>query len=83
MNKIPTRTTTFDLIFITLIFIGGGILFSGILGGAALKITGAIESAYVTTCIVIIVDFLLYLRVIKEEYSKKKEWDKWKKRNNH
>ena len=77
MKKIPQRTTTFDLVFITLIFIGAGFLFSGILGGFALKLTGSMESAYIVTGIVILVDILLYRQVIKEEYAKWKEWKKW------
>ena len=80
MNNIPKRTTTFDLVFITLIFIGAGYLFSGILGGLALKLTGSIVSAYIVTGIVIIVDILLYRLAIKEEYAKWKEWKKWENR---
>ena len=80
MNNMPQRTTTFDLVFITLIFIGAGFLFSGILGGLALKLTNSLVSAYVMTGIVIIVDILLYTKVIKEEYSKWKEWKKWERR---
>ena len=80
MNNIPKRTTTFDLVFITLIFIGAGYLFSGILGGLALKLTGSIVSAYIVTGIVVIVDILLYRLAIKEEYAKWKEWKKWENR---
>jgi len=80
MNNIPKRTTTFDLVFITLIFIGAGFLFSGIIGGAALKLTGTITSAYIATGLVIIIDIFLYIKVIKEEYAKWKEWKRWENR---
>ena len=80
MNKIPPKTTTFDLVFITLIFIGAGFLFSGIVGGFAMNLTGTIVAAYIATAIVIIIDILLYIRVIKEEYAKWKDWKKWESR---
>ena len=80
MNRIPPQTTTFDLVFITLIYIGAGFLFSGIIGGFAMKLTGTIVAAYIATAIVIIIDILLYIRVIKEEYAKWKEWKKWENR---
>ena len=80
MNNMPKRTTTFDLVFITLIFIGAGYLFSGIFGGLALKLTDSMVSAYVMTGIVIIVDILLYSKVMEEEYAKWKEWKEWERR---